>query len=113
MTNRKNILVRIMAFVLAMRLLFTTIGGGVIYASATAVEDAFKSSDVLEDLMGATIGDKPFNILDYPYHSEGSLQVISFTEYFFEEEMTALLSGELDGENIADTYEIFSQITLR
>ena len=83
MTNRKNILVRIMAFVLAMLLLFTTIGGGVIYASATSVEDAFKSSNVLEDLMGSTIGDKPFNILDYPYHSEGSLQVISFTEYCY------------------------------
>lgn len=83
MTSRTSLFVRILALVLAALLLLTTIGGGVIYASAASVEDTFKNRDVLEDLMGATIGGKPFNLLDYPYCSEGSLQVISFAEYCY------------------------------
>lgn len=39
--------------------------------------------------------------------------LISFTEYFSAEEIAALQSGQLDAKDIADTYEIFSQITLR
>ena len=39
--------------------------------------------------------------------------LISFVEYCYPEEMEALIAGEADGKDIADTYEIFSQITLR
>lgn len=39
--------------------------------------------------------------------------LISFTEYCFSEEMEALRSGLADGHEIAEMYEIFSQITLR
>ena len=83
MMNRKPALVRILAFVLAMLLLFTSIGGGVLHASAASVEDAFKSSDVLDDLVGSTVGGKAFDLLDYPYDPAGSLRVISFTEYCY------------------------------
>ena len=64
MMNRKPVLVRIMAFVLAMLLLFTCIGGGVLHASAASVEAGFKNSDVLDDLVGATVGGKAFDLLD-------------------------------------------------
>ena len=83
MMNRKPALVRMMAFVLAMLILFTSIGGGVLHASAASVEDAFKSSDVLDDLVGATVGGKAFDLVDYPYDPAGNLRVISFTEYCY------------------------------
>lgn len=83
MMNRKPALVRILAFILAMLLLFTSIGGGVLHASAASAEDEFKSSDVLDDLVGATVGGKAFDMLDYPYDPAGSLRVISFTEYCY------------------------------
>ena len=93
MMNRKPALVRILAFVLAMLLLFTSISGGVLHASAASVEDAFKSSDVLDDLVGATVGGKAFDLLDYPYDPAGSLRVISqFVLYAF-----GLFQGANDG----------------
>ena len=83
MTNQKNILVRIMAVLLALLILFTSIGGSVLHASAASAEDAYKNSNVLDDLVGATVGGRAFNLLDYPYDPEGNLQVISFTEYCY------------------------------
>ena len=83
MVNRKTLPVRILAFVLALLILFTSIGGSVLHASAASAEDAYKSSDVLDDLIGATVGGEAFNLLDYPYDPEGNLRVIAFTEYCY------------------------------
>ena len=83
MTNQKNILVRIMAVLLSLLILITSVGGSVLHASAASAEDAYKNSNVLDDLVGATVGGRAFNLLDYPYDPEGNLQVISFTEYCY------------------------------
>ena len=52
------------------------------YAS-TDIQTAYENTDVLEDLEGATIGGKTFDLADYPHNSDGKPQMISFVEFCY------------------------------
>lgn len=43
----------------------------------------YDQTNALDDLSGATIGGKPFNLSDYPYNERGKPQIIAFTEYAY------------------------------
>ena len=44
---------------------------------------SFDNTKVLDDLLPATVGGKPFDIRDYPFDENGEVQVISFIEYCY------------------------------
>ena len=44
---------------------------------------SFDNTKVLDDLLPATVGGKPFDIRDYPFDEDGEVQVISFIEYCY------------------------------
>ena len=48
-----------------------------------AEETAFESTNVMDDLSNATIGDKPFDIREYPYNSADKPRIINFVEYCY------------------------------
>ena len=44
---------------------------------------AFDKTNVMEDLTGATVNGKPFNLNDYPKNPYGNVEVLSFIEYCY------------------------------
>lgn len=61
-------------------------GQGNLSASADAAENVqatYESTNVLDNLKGATIGGKEFDLKDYPHNSNGKPQVISFVEFCY------------------------------
>ena len=51
--------------------------------SAENVQAKYESTNVLNNLKGATIGGKEFDLADYPHNSKGKPQVISFVEFCY------------------------------
>lgn len=49
----------------------------------TDVQAAFENRNVLDDLENSVIGDKAFDIADYPFTKKGKPQLISFIEFGF------------------------------
>ncbi|MCM1532389.1 MAG: hypothetical protein NC114_08980 [Ruminococcus flavefaciens] len=52
-------------------------------ASTDSVQEIYESTNVLNNLKGATIGGKEFDLADYPHNSNGKPQVISFVEFCY------------------------------
>ena len=46
-----------------------------------ADEISYEQTDVLDDLSGAVIGGKPFDVRDYPFDERGKPQIVAFAEY--------------------------------
>ena len=76
----KHPLLRVAAVVMVLVTLF-----GVFSTTAYAAGNgsSFDQTNVLEDLLPATLGGKPFDIRDYPFDENGEVQVISFIEYCY------------------------------
>lgn len=61
-------------------------GQGKLSASAETADDlqaVYESTNVLNNLKGATIGGKEFNLADYPHNGNGKPQIISFVEFCY------------------------------
>lgn len=52
-------------------------------ATGESVQATYENTNVLNNLKGATIGGKEFNLADYPHNSNGKPQVISFVEFCY------------------------------
>ena len=82
----RNIKAKIFAIFLALLVCFGVAMGGQgnlsAYAS-TDIQTAYENTDVLENLEGATIGGKTFDLADYPHNSDGKPQIISFVEFCY------------------------------
>ena len=82
----RNIRAKIFAIFLALLVCFGAAMGGQgnlsAYAS-TDIQTAYENTDVLENLEGATIGGKTFDLADYPHNSDGKPQMISFVEFCY------------------------------
>ena len=52
------------------------------FAPAVRAEEiSYEQTDVLDDLSGAVIGGKPFDVRDYPFDEHGKPQIVAFAEY--------------------------------
>lgn len=52
------------------------------FAPAVRAEEiSYEQTDVLDDLSGAVIGGKPFDVRDYPFDERGKPQIVAFAEY--------------------------------
>ena len=51
--------------------------------STDGVQAVYESTNVLNNLKGATIGGKEFDLADYPHNSNGKPQIISFVEFCY------------------------------
>lgn len=82
----RSIKVKIAALLLAVLVCFGVVMGGQGFLSAfaaTDVQTAYENTNVLDNLDGATIGGKTFDIADYPHNDEGRPQVISLVEFCY------------------------------
>ena len=82
----RSIKARLAAFLLVLLVCFGAVMGGQGFLSAfaaTDVQTAYENTNVLDNLDGATIGGKTFDIADYPHDDEGSPQVISLVEFCY------------------------------
>lgn len=82
----RSIKARLAVFLLVLLVCFGAVMGGQGFLSAfaaTDVQTAYENTNVLDNLDGATIGGKAFNIADYPHNDEGRPQVISFVEFCY------------------------------
>ncbi len=82
----RSIKVKIAALLLAVLVCFGVAMGGQGFLSAFAaidVQTAYENTNVLDNLDGATIGGKTFDIADYPHNDEGRPQVISLVEFCY------------------------------
>ena len=82
----RSIKARLAAFVLVLLICFGAVMGGQGFLSAfaaTDVQTAYENTNVLDNLDGATIGGKAFDIADYPHNDEGRPQIISLVEFCY------------------------------
>ena len=82
----RNIRAMIAAFLLVLLVCFGAVMGGqgnLSAFAATDVQTAYENTNVLDNLDGATIGGKAFDIADYPHNDEGRPQVISLVEFCY------------------------------
>lgn len=79
-TIAKKLSLYAVIFLMGVMLLFS---GGITPAFAAATSVNFDRTNVMNDLNGATINGKVFDIKDYPFDENGSVQVISFMEYCY------------------------------
>ena len=82
----RSIKARLAAFLLVLLVCFGAVMGGQGFLSAfaaTDVQTAYENTNVLDNLDGATIGGKTFDIADYPHNDEGRPQVISLVEFCY------------------------------
>ena len=76
----KTPLLRMAAVVMV---LVTLLGVFSTTAYAAGNGSSFDNTKVLDDLLPATVGGKPFDIRDYPFDENGEIQIISFIEYCY------------------------------
>lgn len=79
-TIGKKLFLYVLTLLMGVTLLFS---GGITPAFAAATGVNFDRTDIMDDLSGATINGKVFDIRDYPFDENGSVQVISFMEYCY------------------------------
>ena len=82
----RNIRKKAAAWILVLLVCFGAVMGGQGNLSAFAATDvqmAYESTNVLNDLEGATIGGKTFDIADYPHDGDGKPQLISLAEFCY------------------------------
>ncbi len=73
-------------FALALCIVTVMCGWGNLSAYAAtdeSVQATYENTNVLNNLKGATIGGKEFDLKDYPHNSNGKPQVISFVEFCY------------------------------
>lgn len=69
-------------FILLMAIVWGGKSAPVAYAYAEK-ELNYDKTYVLDDLSSATVGDEPFNLLDYPKNPYGKIQAVTFMEYCY------------------------------
>lgn len=82
----RNIRKTAAAWILVLLVCFGAVMGGqgnLSAFAATDVQTAYENTNVLDDLEGATIGGKTFDIADYPHDGNGKLQLISLAEFCY------------------------------
>ena len=82
----RNIRKKVAAWFLLLLVCFGTVMGGqgnLSAFAATDVQTVYESTNVLDDLEGATIGGKTFDIADYPHNGNGKPQLISLAEFCY------------------------------
>ena len=82
----RSIKVKIAALLLAVLVCFGVVMGGqgnLSAFAATDVQTAYENTNVLDNLDGATIGGKEFDIADYPHNDSGKPQIISLVEFCY------------------------------
>jgi len=79
--RRNKLLFCIIALVLVVCTLFSTVHSTVAFASEREV--SFDETNVLDDLTSSSVNGEPFDIKDYPYNENSDIQVISFIEYCY------------------------------
>lgn len=80
----KRFLIVLVTAVLCVVTVFCGQGNLSAYAdSADSVQKTYESTNVLNNLKGATIGGKEFDLADYPHNSNGKPQIISFIEFCY------------------------------
>lgn len=82
----RNIRKKVAAWILALLVCFGAVMGGqgnLSAFAATEVQTAYENTNVLDDLEGATIGGKTFDIADYPHDGDGKPQLISLAEFCY------------------------------
>lgn len=76
--TKKIIIPAIILFIAAI-LIYCMGGSAVAYAAESSLE--FDKTYVLDDLEGSTVDGVPFNVNDYPYNKNGSVELLGFSEY--------------------------------
>lgn len=76
--TKKIIIPAIILFIAAI-LIYCMGGSAVAYAAESSLE--FDKTYVLDDLEGSTVDGVPFNVNDYPYDKNGSVELLGFSEY--------------------------------
>lgn len=79
----KQFLYALLALVLCV---VTVLCGQPLSAFAETVDDPqtrYEQTNVLNNLKGATVGGKEFDLADYPHNSKGKPQVISYVEFCY------------------------------
>ena len=82
----RNIRKKVAAWFLLLLVCFGAVMGGqgnLSAFAATDVQTAYENTNVLDDLEGATIGGKTFDIADYPHDGDGKPQLISLAEFCY------------------------------
>lgn len=76
--TKKIIIPAIILFIAAI-LIYCMGGSAVAYAAESSLE--FDKTYVLDDLEGSAVDGVPFNVNDYPYDKNGSVELLGFSEY--------------------------------
>lgn len=82
----RNIRKTVAAWILVLLVCFGAVMGGqgnLSAFAATEVQTAYENTNVLDDLEGAAIGGKTFDIADYPHDGDGKPQLISLAEFCY------------------------------
>ena len=80
----KRFLYALLAFALCIVTVMCGWGNLSAYAATDeSVQATYESTNVLNNLKGATIGGKEFDLADYPHNSNGKPQIISFVEFCY------------------------------
>lgn len=85
-TRRRRVYQAILTFIFVVVLLFLVCVGGNIPARAYAASPnalKYDQTNVLDDLIGSTIGGETFDLAKYPYNERGKPQIIAFSEYAY------------------------------
>ena len=75
----KKIIIPAIIFVIGAILIYCMGGSAVAYAAESSLE--FDKTYVLDDLEGSAVDGVPFNVNDYPYDKNGSVELLGFSEY--------------------------------
>ncbi len=82
----QRILKRLTAFIGVLFLCAMVVFGGqgaILAQAEESTQTYYESTNVLDNLKGATIGGKTFDIADYPHDENGRPQVLSFVEFCY------------------------------
>lgn len=79
----KRFLYALLSLVLCVVTVMCGWGNDAYAATDESVQATYESTNVLNNLKGATIGGKEFDLADYPHNSNGKPQIISFVEFCY------------------------------
>ena len=74
---------KLVALALSLMIIIGVASAAPMTAFATTSETSYAETNVLEDLLSSSVNGKPFNIKDYPYNQDETIQIISFIEYCY------------------------------
>ncbi|NCA68304.1 MAG: hypothetical protein EOM87_09630, partial [Clostridia bacterium] len=79
---KNKILICVLAFVTVFCTVFISVQDSAV-AYAVDNSTSFESTNVLEDLINSNAGGAAFDLRDFPFNENGSIQIINFVEYCF------------------------------